>query len=69
LGHNTARSDILAADQPQPVEPLLVGQGDIRPFVHAAPHAYPVTIAQPGLCGNRLCGFADEVPRAGAGLE
>jgi hypothetical protein len=26
LRHNTARPDILAAEQPQPVEPLAVGQ-------------------------------------------
>ena len=29
-----ARPDILAADQPQPVEPLLVGQSDVGPLVH-----------------------------------
>src|SRR5579863_6260950 len=28
LGHNTARPDILAADEPQPVEPLLIRQPD-----------------------------------------
>jgi hypothetical protein len=28
LRHNTARSDVLAADQPQPVDPLFVSQAD-----------------------------------------
>jgi hypothetical protein len=38
LRHNTARPDILAADKPQPVEPLLVGQPDrFRTVAHAAP--------------------------------
>ena len=37
LRHNTARPDILAADEAQPVEPLLGGQTDgFRAFVHAS---------------------------------
>jgi hypothetical protein len=39
LRHNTARPDIVAADQPQPVDPLRVGQLRCagRFGVHAAP--------------------------------
>jgi hypothetical protein len=40
LRHNTARSDVLTADEPQPVEPLLVRQADgLRPLAHLAPNA------------------------------
>ena len=38
LRHNTARADILAADQPQPVDALLIGQADrFFVFAHLAP--------------------------------
>jgi len=42
LRHNTARPDILAADETQPVEPLLVGKVDaVRSLVHFAPRPCP----------------------------
>jgi hypothetical protein len=40
LRHNTERPDILAADQAQPVEALLVGEVNVvRGFVHSSPCA------------------------------
>jgi hypothetical protein len=37
LRHNTARPDILAADEPQPFDPLLIRQADgLRALVHVA---------------------------------
>ena len=42
LRHNTARPDILAADEAQPVEALLVGEVDaVRSLVHFAPWPCP----------------------------
>jgi len=39
LRHNTARSDVVAAKKPQPVEPLRVGQPNLDALVarHASP--------------------------------
>jgi hypothetical protein len=49
---NTARPDILAADEPQPVEPLFIGQADaVAAFAHA--HAAPPIAAAPGLPTGR----------------
>jgi hypothetical protein len=49
LGHNTARTDILAADQPQPIDPLFVGKMDVvSPFAQFAPEDQPA-----GLCRFR----------------
>ena len=56
LRHNTARSDILAPDQPQPVEPLFIRQDDAAPTL-AICHALPpeaANIAQAGVFHNRL---------------
>lgn len=49
---NTAWPDILTADQPQPVDPLLVGQTDgFRSLAHFAPkNAKPVG----GLTGEHI---------------
>jgi hypothetical protein len=38
LGHNTARPDILAADEAEPIDPLLIRQSDgFRFLAHFAP--------------------------------
>jgi hypothetical protein len=46
LRHNTARPDILAADETQPVEPLCVGESDagVEFARHATPSAEELTV-------------------------
>ena len=47
LRHNTARPDILAADEAQPIEALLVGEVDaVHRLVHFAPWLCP-QVARP----------------------
>src|SRR5260370_12310266 len=50
LRHNTARPDIVTADQPQPVDALLVGQVRCtwRSSVHAAPAAAWINLREWG---------------------
>ncbi len=53
LRHNTARADILAADEPQPVDPLLVRELDaLAVFLALFGHAAPDTQTRPApRCG------------------
>jgi hypothetical protein len=51
LRHNTARPDVLAANEPQPIEPLLIGQADAVPafaHAHAGPRSrWPILLSLP----------------------
>jgi hypothetical protein len=54
LGHNTARPDILAANEAQPVEALLVGEVDVvRTLVHSAPRPCPQAARPATITYNR----------------
>jgi hypothetical protein len=56
LGHNTARPDILAADEAQPVEALLVGQADaVRRLIHVCPQASIASLARTGEAISGFC--------------
>jgi hypothetical protein len=50
LRHNTARTDIIGADQPETVEPF-----DVRELVRAVVHAAP-SLAQERIVINGLIG-------------
>jgi hypothetical protein len=52
LRHNTARTDIVAAGEAQPVEPLLLAQS--LPLAHRRPRRAPLSIAQGAASYNRI---------------
>jgi hypothetical protein len=60
LRHNTARPDILAADETQPVEALLVGEVDVvRWLIHVCPQ---ISVASEARMSDAVSGILPSRP-------